>query len=234
MYDDTLFWLERHAEHIQRFMDYAPRRRADAKALSHSLGQWFNNPRWSGGEHRFEDLGYDSLGGQFAAWYEGDAAPAVVYFGSEGGRGVLAPTLDGWLIALAHGPKIIESSPRASVYFPNDHRGAARAALAQLRRAVEARVGPLAPQPPVVDPALDSRFREWVGAQIQAFSIDDITRYGLSGGASAGALRRQLGARLGWGKLNAKAMLKRMNRSGISRDHFEAALTAAQAEIGGS
>lgn len=222
-------WLADQAQMIRGFMDYAPIGRHDAGALARALGQWFNNPRWSDGAHTFADLGYDSRGGQFACWRHGEGPAAVVYFGSEGGRGVLASTVVDWIETLAHGPTIIEYSPEATLYFPGDHRGKARDALARFRRVVERSPwGPLGPEPPRVDPALNAAFCDWVAAQIQSFSIDDMARYGLSGGAGTGALRRHIGGALGWGKLNAKAMLKQMNRSGISRADFEAALADAR------
>ena len=65
---------------------------------------------------------------------------------------------------------------------------------------------------------------DWHPAVI--FTAADLLRAGVSGAADAVERRSQLGAALGVGYANAKTFLRRLNHYGVSRDEFEAALTA--------
>lgn len=56
------------------------------------------------------------------------------------------------------------------------------------------------------------------------FSADDLFRCGLNGGPGASARRDALGAELGIGYGNAKRFLERLNRYGVTREEFEAAI----------
>lgn len=56
------------------------------------------------------------------------------------------------------------------------------------------------------------------------FSRADLIYYGLTGSENAASLRNRLGAVLGIGYGNTKQFLCRLNKYGISRDEFEAAL----------
>jgi len=55
----------------------------------------------------------------------------------------------------------------------------------------------------------------------RTFTMDDL--FPFSGGPDAAERRRQLGSILGIGYSNAKTLLKKLNRMGISREEFEAA-----------
>jgi len=58
----------------------------------------------------------------------------------------------------------------------------------------------------------------------QEFTMDDLFKNKLSGGADASARRDALGAELGIGHGNAKRFLERLNRYGVSREEFLNAL----------
>lgn len=58
----------------------------------------------------------------------------------------------------------------------------------------------------------------------KTFSSDDLFRCGLNGGSCAAARRDALGAELGIGYGNAKKFLERLNRYGVTREEFAAAL----------
>lgn len=56
------------------------------------------------------------------------------------------------------------------------------------------------------------------------FTMDDLFKNGLSGGAAASSRRDALGAELGIGHGNAKRFLERLNKYGVTRAEFEQAL----------
>lgn len=101
-------WLEAHLDDIFSFMDYEATLDSPQE-FSSTMAAWFNNPGWDDGAARFDHLGIDGTGSQLAAWtFDPDQPPCVVFFGSEGGRGVLTSTLEGWAHAIAHAPAIDE------------------------------------------------------------------------------------------------------------------------------
>ncbi|MEE3362632.1 MAG: ribonuclease M5 [Anaerovoracaceae bacterium] len=53
------------------------------------------------------------------------------------------------------------------------------------------------------------------------FSMDDLFREGLAGGAGASEKRRMLCRALGIGYANAAGLLKKLNRCGITKEEFE-------------
>lgn len=102
-------WLEENIDLIVAFMDYEPTIDSDEE-LAMTLGFWFDNDAWNDRGDHFAHLGIDGMGSQFAAWQRpGDEGPPpIVYFGSEGGCGVLVRTPMDWVMALAHAPGIDE------------------------------------------------------------------------------------------------------------------------------
>lgn len=62
------------------------------------------------------------------------------------------------------------------------------------------------------------------------FSAADLLAAGLSGASNAAGRRARLGAALGLGFANAKVFLRRLNHYGVSRDEFNAALSALDPE----
>ena len=58
------------------------------------------------------------------------------------------------------------------------------------------------------------------------FTEEDLRKFNLTGTENAAATRAQIGAILGIGFANAKIFLKRLNRYGITREEFAAAVAA--------
>ncbi len=102
-------WLEAHIDEIFAFMDYEPTLNSEEEFVE-TMGYWFGRDDWNEPGYRFVHLGIDGMGSEFVAWIRpGVDGPApVVYFGSEGGRGVLARSPKDWAMVLAHAPGIIE------------------------------------------------------------------------------------------------------------------------------
>lgn len=230
--EEARIWLQRHDLDVRCFMDYAPAGRAPAVSLERSLSDWFNNPGWDDGEAQVGDLGFDSTGGQFASWAMGDGAAAAVYFGSEGSFGVLAPTVVDWIRAVALGPVVLAHPVK--LYLDEAPRRAqmAREALRRYRGAAERDLGPVGdalPAESAASKALAAALDGWVAARRRTFSMQDMRRWGLQGGPGSGALRARVCAQLGLRKANAKALLKHLERAGVTRAGFEAALAAARA-----
>ena len=103
-------WLEEQGDTIASFMDYDPTIQTEEE-LEQTLQSWFDSERWDAGGHRFLHLGSDNTGGEFALWLRPDEPlepPPVVYFGSEGGSGVLVASPQSWALALAYAPGVEE------------------------------------------------------------------------------------------------------------------------------
>lgn len=58
----------------------------------------------------------------------------------------------------------------------------------------------------------------------ESFFMEDLLKYGLNGRSDSSQRRDQLGQILGLGHTNAKQMLRRLNRYGISREEFVEAM----------
>lgn len=135
-------WVDEHIDDIVCFMDYEPTIETD-EDLAGTLRYWFDREDWNDGQ-RFVHLGIDGMGSQFAAWVRpGSNETPIVYFGSEGGRGVLVGSPRDWALALAYAPWIDE--------YPTDDGPAgltegevedeAQEALESYRGALQARFG---------------------------------------------------------------------------------------------
>jgi hypothetical protein len=152
--------LAEQVDSIFAFMDYEVV--CDDADLASTLDAWLGSARWKESGHRFVHLGIDGSGGQFAAWIRPGAEEPhpVVFFGSEGGRGVLAASPGAWAKMLASWITVNEydysgpdedDSPHdrpstvsaRGVYDHDDPDDIARAkaALAGYRTAVEAKLG---------------------------------------------------------------------------------------------
>lgn len=180
--DELTEWLREHAAQIFAFTDYeiALSSEEDLRAV---LGEsWFRDADWNEPGYRFLHLGHDGTGGEVALWLRpGDErSPPVVFFGSEGGTGVLAPSPDAWVKALAYGPAILEyadvetATSRLSIeeneYLAADadpaQKTEAEEHLDAYRRATIARFGSLPPfdELVAVDEADQRELKEWVTA----------------------------------------------------------------------
>ena len=67
--------------------------------------------------------------------------------------------------------------------------------------------------------------------RMEAFTADDLFRWGLDGMPGAGQRRREVGRILGIGQATARTFLKRLNRFGIPREEIEAALQEMEQEL---
>ena len=183
--DELITWLEEHVQSIFRFTDYEVTRESEAE-LADILGTyWFRAPdTWNQPGYRFVHLGHDGTGGHVAAWIRPGAEepPPVVFFGSEGGRGVLALTPQRFASALAHGAMIVEYpglgdddddaparlEPDSWMLDPDEvdaeAASEASAALDAYRSAHDARFGPPAPLEDLTAglDALNAEFCGWV------------------------------------------------------------------------
>lgn len=170
-------WLEENIDLIVVFMDYEPTIDSDEE-LAMTLGFWFDNDAWNTRGDSFAHLGIDGMGSQFAAWTRpgDDGPPPIVYFGSEGGAGVLARTPLDWAMALAHAPGINEYSdegpaeldPEANWMMDDeqdeDMIEEARSALATYRESVQSRFGSLSDLDSVTADLdeLNAEFAAWI------------------------------------------------------------------------
>lgn len=101
-------WLSQNADRIDAFMDYEIVIESEEE-LAATLEFWFEHSRWVATNHRFIPLGVDGTGSQFAAWIRpGNTQIPVVFFGSEGGAGVVAASCDLWAQTIAFAPAIDE------------------------------------------------------------------------------------------------------------------------------
>ncbi len=80
-------------------------------------------------------------------------------------------------------------------------------------------------EPDVIRRAIETAGRTLTNRS-QIFDESDMVYYGLSGGPDSKIRRDKLGRRIGIGYGNAKAFLKRLNYSGISREELENILLA--------
>ncbi len=65
---------------------------------------------------------------------------------------------------------------------------------------------------------------------VNLFTNGDMAAYGLTGNEGAVRMRRKVGAALGIGYANAKQLVNRLNRYGITREELECAVVAAQGQ----
>ena len=179
---DLRQWLTDHIDEIYAFMraDYEPTL-ASEDDLTTILGTYgFRDEHWNRPGYRFVHLGHDACGGEVAAWIRPGhehSEPPVVFFGSEGGHGVLAATLTRWALLLAHAPEIHEY-PVPSVVGPvtdssqkddPETLAAEAKALAAYRQAALGRFGQI-PEMDVLTSdvdALNAEFTAWVSSYVR-------------------------------------------------------------------
>lgn len=168
-------WLAEHADEISAFTEYEAIPGTEETS-------WFRDPRWNEPGYRFLSLGQDGTGGEFALWFrvQESSASGVVFFGSEGGSGVLAPSARAFAQALAYAPVIVECARgdleapsrlgrEDNWYFSGEEparTAAAERALTNYRTAVEERFGRLPPfeELTAVSRDLQDEFRAWTRA----------------------------------------------------------------------
>jgi len=170
-------WVTEHVDHIFAFMDYEPTIE-EADEVKSTLGYWLDNHEWAS-DDEFLHLGIDGTGSQFLVWKRAsDQQAPVVFFGSEGGLGVLTATPAAFAQALAHRPWVDGYEEPASLTdnegddLDEDEAAEADKALATYKAAVEDRFGPLpslAELTAGVD-ALNQELRAWVAERSPHFS----------------------------------------------------------------
>lgn len=105
---EILDWLKTYSDEIFNVMDYRPSAESD-EDLTDFLNAWFDSSQWQESGHQFKHLGDDPTGSQLALWIrpgEETAQVPVVFFGSEGDRGVITRNLTSWAQLVAHAPEI--------------------------------------------------------------------------------------------------------------------------------
>ena len=168
MRDDQIHqWLKDHLPTTNQFMDYSPHARPSS--LDRNLGMWFNNHGWNDDGRSVTSLGFDSMGGEFVHWGRPGADAVVVYFGSEGGFGVLAPSLVDWVRAIAQGPTILEHGPPATLFVSKTRPPHGAKSLRDFQSIAEQRFGPGSGPHDLTE--LNAEFSAWVEARRQTFSI---------------------------------------------------------------
>jgi hypothetical protein len=173
-------WLLERAAEISAFTDYEITFSSEAD-LREKLGRyWFRDPDWNEAGYRFVSLGQDGGGSEVALWLgprQSNAAP-VVFFGSEGGSGVVSASPSAFVQALAYAPLLqeyrkgdLDAPSRLSLednWFLSgedpEQTSAANGALARYRQSTEERFGQLPPFERLIDvpPTVQAEFREWV------------------------------------------------------------------------
>ena len=112
---DLREWLEGHIGDIFTFMDYEATLQGDDEFRDELHEYWFAGDGPEDRGYRFVHLGHDGSGGQFAAWIKpGSPQIPVVFFGSEGGVGVMVSSLERWPAVLTHAPWISEEHDEPS------------------------------------------------------------------------------------------------------------------------
>lgn len=166
-------WVQTHIDDLFRFMDYEPT--VDDEELVDTLGSWLDNDGWAS-DDRFVHLGIDGTGSQVAVWVRAqDEQRPVVFFGSEGGLGVLTATPEAFALALAHAPYFeafeeparLEGQDDPLADKDDEEREEVRAALERYRAAVRKDLGE-APALSELTAGLDElnrELREWVKAR---------------------------------------------------------------------
>lgn len=86
-------------------------------------------------------------------------------------------------------------------------------------------------QPAAILEAL-SKVRHHQYNPADAFTMQDLFKHNLNGSDAAAARRDELGAELGIGYGNAKRFLERLNRYGVTRQEFNAALKIIDKSLG--
>ena len=173
-------WLLENAADISRFTDYEIEFNTEDSLRQILERYWFRDPMWNEPGYTFISLGHDGTGGEVALWLrpsEMEVTP-VVFFGSEGGAGVLTSSPCALAQALAYGP-IVQEYVKESLDAPSrlslednwllssdrpEQVEVAKNALARYRLATEARLGHLPPFESLIaiPPAVQAEFRNWV------------------------------------------------------------------------
>ena len=166
-------WVQAHIDDLFRFMDYEPT--VDDAEFLDTMGSWLDNETWAS-DDRFVHLGIDGTGSQVAVWVRAqDEQRPVVFFGSEGGLGVLTATPEAFALALAHAPYFESFEEPAGLAKQDDpladkddeEREEAQAAFERYRAAVRKELGDI---PALQDlttglDVLNRELLEWVKAR---------------------------------------------------------------------
>lgn len=179
--DQLQQWLLEHAENISAFTEFEVQLGTESDLQTNLQDYWFRDPQWNEPGYRFIPLGQDGTGGEVAVWLaplRPHASP-VVFFGSEGGAGVVAASPLDFVRALAYGPAFLEyagslTEPSCLSLSENwflsdddaEQSGVANAALARYRVATQHRFGELPCFEALsnIPVSMQSEFRAWVVA----------------------------------------------------------------------
>lgn len=130
-------FLSSQVANIVGFMDYEvtiSSKEEFYKTLYYSLG----SHRWQESGCEFVHLGHSGSGSDFAVWIRpNDELRPVVFFGSEGGNGVLASSVERFVKALYYGPDAWEDHKKPSrLMLLDDRNEDEKHALEQYRAAL--------------------------------------------------------------------------------------------------
>lgn len=156
--------MNRHGDLLSTFLDLEAH--PTTTPVDADLSSWCGfDPPWRETD-RFIVIGADASGSQFAVWSTQPTLP-IVYFGSEGGYGVLAPDPLSWIRALTYAPLVEEypstepSSSRLSLPqegpTPLDDGASTAQAAARYKAAVELDFGPMPPFSDLVTVTIEIR-----------------------------------------------------------------------------
>jgi len=158
-------WLCENEEDISQFFELEE---ADEELTRDDFFQyWFGGPDYKDEGYRFVAIAKDGSGGAFAVWLRpadnSESAP-LVFFGSEGGRCVVAKSAADFPLILAHGPG---EPPELSLEDGGDPDG--KEALDRYREAVTQKFGDLPPydQLRAGRDALETEFTAWIERCVQ-------------------------------------------------------------------
>lgn len=135
--EDAQNFLSSQVDNICGFMDY--------EVSIHSQESFYQTLFYGLGSHRWQEsgcefihLGHSGSGSEFAIWLRpNDDLRPVVFFGGEGGNGVLAASAENFVKALTYGPYAMENHRQPSrLCLIDDQVEGGKEALSAYRHAV--------------------------------------------------------------------------------------------------
>lgn len=163
-------WLDKHTDDLCEILDFEP----DDEVLDYD--GYFKY--WLGDDKTFDDAGYefeavaqDGTGGKFVLWssLKFGTSP-LVFFGSEGGHGVLTKDFQHLPLILAHGVFISEygdGDGPTSVQVDDDAQS--KQELVRYRAATVAEFGELPPLDSMIGGCdlLNEELRDWIARHLE-------------------------------------------------------------------
>lgn len=135
--EDAQEFLRSQVYNIAGFMDYEVTIHSKEE-FYHTLMCGLGSDRWQESGSEFVHLGHSGNGSEFAIWLRSnDDLRPVVFFGGEGGNGVLAVTAEKFVKALTYGPNAWEDHDEPSrLLLFDDHEEDEKEMLNKYRDAV--------------------------------------------------------------------------------------------------